>query len=38
MRRNKVNWVVPKASGIDRVGQKVLYYQNKGHDKFLPAN
>ena len=32
MRRNKVNWVVPKGAELTELDKKVLYYQNKGHE------
>ena len=32
MRRNKLNWVVPKGAELTELDKKVLYYQNKGHE------
>lgn len=31
MRRNKINWRVPKGVELTELDKKVLYYQNKGH-------
>lgn len=31
MRRNKINWVVPKGAELTELDKKVLYFQNKGH-------
>ena len=33
MRRNKVNWVVPKGVELTELDKKVLYYQNKAADE-----
>ena len=31
MRRNKINWRVPKGAELTEMDKKVLFYQNKGH-------
>ena len=31
MRRNRINWRVPKGAELTEMDKKVLYYQNKGH-------
>ena len=31
MRRNKINWRVPKGEELTEMDKKVLYFQNKGH-------
>ena len=31
MRRNKINWRVPKGAELTEMDKKILYYQNKGH-------
>ena len=31
MRRNKINWRVPKGAELTEMDKKVLYFQNKGH-------
>ena len=32
MRRNRMNWVVPKGAELTELDKKVLYFQNKGHE------
>ena len=31
MKRNKINWTVPKGAELTELDKKVLYWQNKGH-------
>ena len=31
MKRNKINWRVPKGMEITDLDRKVLYYQDRGH-------
>ena len=31
MRRNKINWKVPKGAELTELDKKVLYFQEKGH-------
>ena len=31
IKRNKVNWKIPKGAELTELDKKVLYFQNKGH-------
>lgn len=31
MKRNKINWRVPKGMELTELDKKVLYYQDRGH-------